>query len=111
MSSIFVDLVFLQIFWSNNLYCIIRNKLFEKKKENICPVKALRSYICLRPDISNLLFIHSDGLPLTINTFSVVLKKCLTHLELSHLRITTYGVGTEAAHIGLEEKAIKKRNR
>lgn len=48
----------------------------------------------------------------TVDNLSIfiVLKKCLTHLKLSHLRITTHsfriGAATEAARIGLEEKAI-----
>lgn len=82
---------------------------------NICPVKTLRFYFALRPNISEFLFIHENGSPLTVYQFSAVLKRCLVYLRLSHLKITCHsfriGAATEAARIGLQDNIIKKIGR
>lgn len=85
------------------------------RDECICPVKILKSYINIRPGLSELLFIHCDGSTLTIYQFKSVLKRCLPELKLSNLHITTHsfriGTASGAARIGLEAKSIKKIGR
>lgn len=81
----------------------------------ICPYVTLSTYISIRPSCSGNFLVHLDHSPLTKFQFSVLLRRCLSHLGLSHLKFSSHsfriGAATEAARLGLEDTVIMKLGR
>lgn len=77
----------------------------------ICPILLIHQYLTVRPVGPGCLLIHCSGLPLTRYQFCSVLKKCLIHLGLGHLPITSHsfriGAATTASELGLSADVVK----
>lgn len=82
---------------------------------SICPVLLIHQYLQIRPIGSGSLLIHGSGLPLTRYQFCSVLKKCLNHLGLGHLPISSHsfriGAATTASSLGLSNDIVKNIGR
>jgi len=79
--------------------------------KNICPVKQLKQYLSLRPNIEGHLFCHLNHKTLTRFQFLTVLKKALVFLGLNPLDYNTHsfriGAATSAAIAGTSDENIK----
>jgi len=82
-----------------------------KQPSNICPVKAMREYLMVRPPVQGPLFCHFNGKALSSYQFSSVLKKALGHLKANHERILPHsfriGRATSCAMDGMLDEEIK----
>ena len=69
-------------------------KLAQSQNVTLCPVTALCNYIAVRPRISQPLFCHFDGSPLTTYQFNAVLKKilCFCGLEGCIIGLTPFAL-------------------
>lgn len=80
----------------------------------LCPVKALMSYLDIRPTSSGVLLLLQHSY-LTKDQFNAVLKKHLVKLNLQSYQISLHsfriGATTEGARMGLKEDPIKKLGR
>eukprot|EP00057_Strongylocentrotus_purpuratus_P026639 XP_011681113.1 PREDICTED: uncharacterized protein LOC754287 isoform X1 [Strongylocentrotus purpuratus] len=80
-----------------------------------CPVKAMKAYLRVRPDIDGPLFCHRDGAPVTRYQFSSVLKKTLQHNGYSGSQYGTHsfriGAATTAALKGVPPEQIMAMGR
>lgn len=82
---------------------------------HICPCFLLKSFLAARPPFDGHLLIHDSGLPLTRYQFRTVLKRCLLHLGLGQIPISSHsfriGAATTAATLGLSATMIKNIGR
>lgn len=83
--------------------------------KDICPVQTLHSFLLVRPKISDYLFTHSNGHPLTRYQFSVILSKCMRHLDLPEARFKSHsfriGGATYLAQQNVPDEIIQKQGR
>ncbi|XP_054856230.1 integrase/recombinase xerD homolog [Eublepharis macularius] len=82
---------------------------------HLCPVRAIRAYLALRPPFPGPLFAPEDKLPLTRYQFASVLRACLRHAGFPPMRFGTHsfriGAATVAAGLGLPAPAIQSIGR
>ena len=78
----------------------------------LCPVAAMQHYLTIRPRVSNYLFIHFDGRPLTRFQYQALLKKALAfyspnlNLHLYSAHSFRIGAATTAARNGCSASQI-----
>ena len=89
--------------------------LFDSDHQILSPVKALRDYLLVRPQIHGPLFVHFNGEPLLSFQFSRVLKESVKFIGLNPENFSSHsfriGAATAAALGGLSEEEIKKLGR
>ena len=83
---------------------------------SMCPVRALRQYLAIRPKTAGLpLFLHFDSEVLTKHQVNRVLKLCVSVLGLATQDFSPHsfriGAATSAAMQGVQEEAIKRMGR
>lgn len=90
-------------------------KIPAENESALCPVKALTTYLKMRPNLSGPLFCHADGKAVTRSQFSSVLSKCIFEASLNTSCYKTHsfriGRATDLAALGLSETAIKAMGR
>lgn len=81
----------------------------------ICPVKALKNYLKIRPEAQGPLFIHRDKKPLTRNAVSHILRAAIKMIDLDPAQFTPHslriGRATDLAIQNQAEHIIKKTGR
>ena len=87
----------------------------QERAPNSCPIQLISEYLKMRPQSSEILFVHSNGLPLTRYQFSAVLKKATMALSLSAGTFKTHsfriGRATQLAIEGVSEDKIRVMGR
>ena len=90
-------------------------KIRENKTEGTCPVKAMETYLGIRPEGRGPLFCHIDGSPLTRYQFDAVLKKTLFESGVGARQYGTHsfriGAATTAALKGIPAEQIMTMGR
>lgn len=83
--------------------------------KQLCPVAALALYLPLHPQRQEQLFCHYDGTPLSKYQFSAVLKRALSYLGDTDVKITSHsfriGMATQCAIDGFSDEEIKRLGR
>ena len=81
----------------------------------VCPIKALRQYLSVRPSCGDPLFLHFDSSPLTRYQFDSMLKKGIKTMGLNPIHFTPHsfriGAATSAAISGIPIDTIKSMGR
>ena len=81
----------------------------------VCPVEAAVGYLAVRSRAGESFFREFDGRQLTRHVFTVVLRKCLTFLNLPAARFASHsfriGAATSAAMSGCDATAIQTMGR
>lgn len=81
----------------------------------VCPVQAMCAFLSLRPNISQYLFCHANGMPLTRYQFSAVLNKTVQAARLPNARYRSHsfriGAATWLAKRGVTNSTIKRMGR
>ena len=90
-------------------------KIKENKTEGTCPVKAMETYLRVRPKEKGPLFRHKDGSPLSRYQFNAVLKKALLESGVGANQYGTHsfriGAATMAALKGIPPEQIMTMGR
>ena len=83
--------------------------------KDICPVRALKQYNCIRPKFQGSFFRHVNGVPVTRYQFTKVLKTALSHCNMAPGRFTSHsfriGAATSAALAGWSDSQISECGR
>ena len=81
----------------------------------VCPIKAMISYLKVRTNLTKYIFSHINGKPLTRYQFGAVLSKVIKALRMSHDNYRTHsfriGAASWLASKGIPDKTIKKMGR
>lgn len=81
----------------------------------ICPVKAIKEFMAVRPNIRGSLFCHSDGSVVTRTQFSAVLAKAINKTRFLRAQYRTHsfriGRATDLASDGYPSEIIRKLGR
>ncbi len=93
----------------------VKLKISNLQEKTLCPVKAMREFLAVRPLGQGALFIHMDKLPLTYNQINTVIRKCTDLLGLPSMLYSSHslriGAATSAAANGISEDLIKEMGR
>jgi len=81
---------------------------------SICPVRAVKRYLQLRPLVGGPLFCHFSGEPVSKYQFRAMLAKCLTFLGIkSNIKKHSFRIGaaTYASMLNINDEEIKRLGR
>ena len=93
----------------------IRVVLYALPGSEVCPVRTVGEFVCVRPIGLGAFFTHRDGTFLSKFQFVQVFRKCLCAAGYDGKRYASHsfriGAATETARCGLDEAAVRKIGR